>query len=89
MIKSKRGAAKRYWAILAQCRQDKQTLASLARGVLDACGIPVPADFHALPRSKVESLLMWADHYRYRAPKNANGSRARYFHALMQRRAAK
>jgi len=61
----------------------------LARGVLDACGISIPADFHALSSGKVESLLAWADHYRYRKPKNANGSRARYFHDLMQRRAAK
>jgi hypothetical protein len=66
---------------------DKEQQAPLARGVLTACGIPRGADYHTLSNSTVESLLMWADHYGYRKPKNANGSRARYFHDLMQRRA--
>lgn len=68
-------------------QMDRTTLAALARGVLTACGIARDADFHTLSPSTVESLLAWADHYKYRKPKNANGSRGRYFHDLMQRRA--
>lgn len=60
---------------------------AIARAVLLACAIPIGADFHTLNTSTVESLLYWADHYKYRKPKNANGSRGRYFHDLMQRRA--
>lgn len=47
----------------------------------------VSADFHQLTSSQVDQLLEEADRVRYRKPKNANGSRARYFHALLQRRA--
>lgn len=70
-------------------KQDREQLGTLARGVLSACSVPRGANFHTLPASTVESLLAWADHYRYRKPKSANGSRGRYFHDLMQRRAAK
>ena len=63
--------------------------ANIARGILQACNVPLGADFHALASTTVESLLHWADHYRYRKPKDANGSRARYFHAYLQRRAKK
>lgn len=67
---------------------EKQKIsAQLAAGALNACGVPLGADFDTLRRSTVESLLAWADHYKYRAPKNANGSRGRYFHAMLQRRA--
>lgn len=72
---------------MKQDRMDRTTLASQARGVLTACGIARGTDFHTLSTSTVESLLAWADHYKYRKPKNANGSRGRYFHNLMQRRA--
>ncbi len=58
-----------------------------ARGVLRACGIAMGADFHALSSDIVESLLVHADRLKYRKPKCANGSRGRYFHSLMQRRA--
>lgn len=51
------------------------------------CGIPEGADFHALRHEQVGKLLEAADRAKYRAPKNANGSRARYFHDLLQRRA--
>jgi hypothetical protein len=54
-----------------------------------ACAILVGAqaggDFHALRSSQVDTLLTAADHYKYRKPKNANGSRARYFHAYLRR----
>lgn len=56
--------------------------------ILDSIGIPVGADFHALDRSKVDGLLQHARQAKYRRPKNAAGSVARYFHAYLQRRAA-
>lgn len=46
-------------------------------------------DFHTLPASAVESLLREARAVGYRRPKNANGSRARYFHAYLVRVAAR
>lgn len=49
--------------------------------------IPIGADFHALAASQVEKLLAEADRTRYQKPKLANGSRARYFHDLLQRQA--
>ena len=55
--------------------------------ILDRCR--AHGDFHALPSANVEALLDYADEYRYRKPKTANGSRVRYFHAMLQRRAAK
>lgn len=55
--------------------------------VLDMCGIPLGVDFHMLRCDQVERLVEQADIRRYRKPKNANGSRGRYFHDLMQRRA--
>jgi hypothetical protein len=58
-----------------------------AREILDHC--QAHGNLHALPASTVESLLDFADEYRYRKPKDANGSRGRYFHALLQRRASK
>ena len=60
---------------------------SYAAEILAACN--GEKDFHAMPSADVESLVLWADRLRYRAPKNANGSRARYFHAYLRRRAAK
>ena len=58
-----------------------------ARETLRMCRVSVGADFHTLSTSQVESLIAAADQAKYRKPKNANGSRARYFHDLMQRRA--
>ena len=43
------------------------------------------ADFHELSSTKVDELLKAADHYGYRKPKNANGSRGRYFFSRLQR----
>jgi hypothetical protein len=43
------------------------------------------SDFHELSSSKVDELLKAAAHYGYRKPKNANGSRGRYFFARLQR----
>jgi hypothetical protein len=47
--------------------------------------IPLDKDFHALTSAEVERVLAAADERKYRKPKNANGSRARYFHASMVR----
>jgi hypothetical protein len=58
-----------------------------ARAILANCAVPIGADFHTLPSHKVDSLLAWADKQRYRKSKAANGSRARYFHDMLQRRA--
>lgn len=60
-----------------------------ARETLRACGIALEADFHTLSASQVDKLLIEADRVRYRKPRAANGSRARYFHDLLQRRASR
>jgi len=53
-------------------------------------GIDVKADdFHALRSEQVEGLLHWAKAYGHREPKNANGSKVRYFFAMLQRHANK
>lgn len=57
-------------------------------GAANAEGRPLLIDFHELRASQVDALLAEADRVRYRKPKNANGSRARYFYALLQRRAS-
>ena len=59
-----------------------------ARNVLRACGVPLGADFHTLGSTTVEALLEHADRDRYRKPRHANGSRGRYYHAMLQRRAS-
>ena len=48
-------------------------------------GIRPGTDFHTLSSSQVTDLLLAADLFKYRKPKNANGSRGRYFHAYLQR----
>lgn len=58
-----------------------------ARATLEACGIAVGADFHTLRSSQVDKLLEHAKQARYSKPRGANGSTARYFHDLLQRRA--
>ena len=60
-----------------------------ARGVAAYYRIDLDRDFHALDSAQVERILIAADRWRYRAPRNANGSRARYFHAYLQRLARK
>ena len=56
----------------------------------DACEILSRAggrgqDFHALYSRQVDVILEAADRVGYRKPKNANGSRSRYFHAYLER----
>jgi hypothetical protein len=59
-----------------------------AREVLRSLDIPFGADFHVLRSDCVEALLDEAKARGYRKPANANGSRGRYFHAYLQRKAA-
>jgi hypothetical protein len=58
-----------------------------ARAILHLCNCPVGGDFHKLSTDQVNALLFEADRVKYRKPKDANGSRARSFHAMLQRRA--
>ena len=58
-----------------------------AQCVLKNCGIHIGADYHTLSSDQVDQLLIAADIAKYQKPKDANGSRGRYFHDLMQRRA--
>ena len=64
-------------------------MAKLSRGtacaVLASLGIQRGEDFHALSNSKIIDLATAAKSSGYRKPKSANGSRARYFHARLQR----
>lgn len=60
-----------------------------ARELASRYRIPLDRDFHALDSATVESIIAAADSVRYRAPRNRNGSRARYFHARLVRAASR
>lgn len=60
-----------------------------ARTILAQCEAPLGTDFHALPSDVVEALTAAANAAKYRKPRNANGSRTRYFHARLIRAANK
>ncbi len=61
-----------------------------ARAALQNLGLwPVQPDFHTLSVAQVDALLIEADRVKYRKPRNANGSRARYFYAQLCRRAGR
>lgn len=62
---------------------------SEARDILHQCQIALGTDYFTLSSNEVDRVLRHADLIGYRKPRNANGSRARYFHELLQRRAAK
>lgn len=47
--------------------------------------IPLDRDFHSLDSDTVGRILAAANEWQYRRPRKANGSRARYFHAYLQR----
>lgn len=47
--------------------------------------IPMGENFHALNSDTVGRIIEAADARKYREPKNANGSRARYFYAMLTR----
>lgn len=59
-----------------------------ARETLKAWNCAVGQDFHTLSTSQVEMVNAEADRVRYRRPRNANGSRARYFYQRIQRHAS-
>lgn len=61
---------------------------SAALDILHRARVPADSNFHRLNSGDVCALLDEADAMRYRAPRNANGSRARYFHAFLARTAA-
>lgn len=65
----------------------KEGARSSARATLRWCGIDIGSSFHTLRSEHVDKLLECARLAHYQKPKNANGSTARYFHDLMQRRA--
>jgi hypothetical protein len=56
-----------------------------ATNILGLVGIPRGTDFYTLSASQVCALVDQADLYGYRKPRNANGSRGRYFYAFLQR----
>jgi len=51
---------------------------------LKSKGVDLYSNFHALPALQVCAILETAIACGYKAPKNANGSRARYFYAFVQ-----
>lgn len=67
--------------------KDKAAQRICAEIVLRDCGI-LPGDaFHILTSAQVLGLSDWAAFCNYRKPRNANGSRARCFHAYLIRAA--
>ena len=50
---------------------------------------PALPDWHAMDSDQKARVLMAADVCKYRAPKNANGSRGRYFAAYLARALSK
>ncbi len=56
-----------------------------ARALAAQFDFPLDRDFCTLPASTVCRVLEAADLVKYRKPKNANGSRGRYFYAYLQR----
>ena len=60
-----------------------------AQDILARCHLSEAPDFFTLSTGDVCSLLVEADAVKYRKPKNANGSRARYFCAYVLRAANK
>lgn len=58
-----------------------------AREILRACNIDPTGDqdFYTLRASQVDALLEHADRERYQKPRDANGSRGRYYYARLQR----
>ena len=58
---------------------------SSATHLVAVYNIPLGRDFFTLRSSEVERVLDAADSVKYRRPKNANGSRGRYFYARLAR----
>ena len=66
-------------------RPNADALRADARAVLASIGATAGEDFHTLTGHQVSRLIEAADVRRYRKPRGANGSRARYFYARMLR----
>jgi len=60
-----------------------------AQDILARCHLSATPNFFTLSSSDREGILMEADAVKYRKPKSANGSRARYFYAYVLRAANK
>lgn len=60
-----------------------------ARHLATRYSLDLTKDFFTLSASEVGRVLEAADFRRYRKPKQANGSRGRYFFAALQRAARK
>lgn len=60
-----------------------------AEGILTRCYLVAKPNFFTLSSSDKEGILREADAVKYRKPKTANGSRARYFYAYVLRAANK
>lgn len=58
-----------------------------ARRIMATIGCKLSADFHTLNSAQVDQVLIAARQYGYRKPRNANGSKARYFFQFVQRTA--
>lgn len=56
-----------------------------AEPTLNSAGINLDDDFHGLRSIQIETLLTLAKIQNYKAPKNANGSTARYFFYALKR----
>lgn len=56
-----------------------------ARAFCSILGIDPNQDWHAMPSAMKDAVLRAADARRYKAPKNANGSRGRYFNEYLRR----
>ena len=56
-----------------------------ARSIARVFGFDPLEDFHAMSTASKEAVIRAADSVKYRAPKNANGSRGRYFAAYIRR----
>ena len=61
----------------------------IALVIAQANGIDLERDFFTLSENEVDSVIEAANGWQYRKPRNANGSRARYFFAYLQRAANK
>ena len=71
-------------------REDMARLSNYeAAEILSRCHVDKGGDFHRLRTEQVEDLLAFADMHGYRKPRNANGSRGRYWCAHLQRLAAR
>lgn len=56
-----------------------------ARALCSVFGIDPSQDWHAMPSGMKDAVLKAADACKYKKPKNANGSRGRYFAAYLVR----